>query len=87
MEIVYLPKADEDLEFWIKSGNKKILKRIALLTAAIEGNPEKGLGKPEPLKFNLSGKWSRRISQEHRFIYSFVDDKIFVYSLKGHYRK
>lgn len=87
MEIIYLPKADEDLEFWIKSGNKKILKRIALLTAAIGENPIKGLGKPEPLKFDLSGKWSRRISQEHRFIYSFVEDTIFVYSLRGHYKK
>ena len=87
MEIIYLPKADEDLEFWIKSGNKNILKRIALITAAIKENPVKGLGKPERLKFDLSGKWSRRISQEHRFIYSFVDETIFVYSLKGHYKK
>lgn len=87
MEIIYLPKADEDLEFWIKSGNKQILKRIALLTTAVKENPLKGLGKPEPLKYDLSGKWSRRISQEHRFIYSFVDNTIFVYSLKGHYKK
>ena len=87
MEIIYLPKADEDLEFWIKSGNKNILKRIAQLTSSIQENPIKGIGKPERLKFGLSGKWSRRISYEHRLIYSFSDDTIFVYSLKGHYKK
>jgi toxin YoeB len=56
MEIVFLPKADDDLQFWIKTGNKTILKKIAKLTEAILENNYSGIGKPEPLKFNLTGK-------------------------------
>ena len=85
MEIIYLPLADEDLVFWIKTGNKVILKKIAQLTEAILKNPTKGIGKPEALKYNLAGKWSRRITDEHRFIYQIEDDLIKDYSLKGHY--
>ncbi len=85
MEIIYLSKAQEDLEFWIKSGNKTILKKIAQLTEAIIEKPHEGIGKPEPLMYNLSGKWSRRISREHRYVYSVMDDVLFVYSLKDHY--
>jgi toxin YoeB len=85
MEIVYLPKADEDLQYWIKSGNKAVLKKIAQLTEAIISSPYSGPGKPEALKYQLIGKWSRRITAEHRFIYQIEDDKLKVYSLKGHY--
>lgn len=87
MEIIYLRKAEEDLEFWIKNGNRPILQKIAQLTEDIVRNPFKGIGKPEALKYELTGKWSRRISKEHRFIYSIIDETIFVYSLKGHYLK
>jgi toxin YoeB len=87
MEIIYLPQAEEDLDFWIKTGNKIILKKIAQLTEAIIENPFQGIGKPESLKYDLAGKWSRRISHEHRFIYSIVDNTLFVYSLRDHYRK
>lgn len=85
MEIIYLPQADEDLDFWIKTGNKVILKKIAQLTEAILKNPTKGIGKPEALKYNLAGKWSRRITDEHRFIYQIEEDLVKVYSLKGNY--
>lgn len=86
MEIVFLPKADEDFQFWIKTGNKAILKKIAKLTEAILENNYSGIGKPEALKFNLNGKWSRRISEEHRYVYQIEEDIILkVYSLKGHY--
>lgn len=87
MEIIYLPKADEDLEFWIKSGNKSVLKKIAELTAAIIERPYEGIGKPELLKYDLTGKWSRRISKEDRYIYSIINNILFVYSVKGHYDK
>ena len=76
MEIVFLPKADEDLQFWIKTGNKAILKKIAKLTEAILENNYSGIGKPEALKFNLNGKWSRRISEEHRYVYQIEDEII-----------
>lgn len=85
MQIVYLPKADEDLNYWIKTGNKAVLKRIAQITEDIICNPYHGIGKPEALKYQLTGKWSRRITDEHRYIYQ-IDEKILkVYSLKGHY--
>lgn len=78
MEIVLLPKADEDLEYWVKTGNKVILKKIAALTKAIQQNPHKGIGKPEALKHNLAPKWSRRITKEHRFVYLIQEDKLLV---------
>lgn len=87
MEIIYLPKADEDLNFWIQPGNKPVLKKIARITEAIIENPFEGIGKPERLKYDLIGKWSGRISQEHRFVYSIVNNTLFVFSLKGHYLK
>ncbi|MCC5922350.1 MAG: Txe/YoeB family addiction module toxin [Crocinitomicaceae bacterium] len=54
---------------------------------SIKQNPYKGIGKPEPLKFELSGCWSRRINKEHRIVYEVLEDenKIVVLSLKGHY--
>ena len=85
MEIRYLEQADEDLAYWIKTGNKAILKKIAQLTRAVLEDVYQGIGKPEALKHELSGKWSRRITQEHRYIYEIADDTLFVISLKGHY--
>lgn len=85
MEIKYLPKADADLTFWIKTGNKAILKKDAQLTRAILENPYAGIGKPEALKHELAPKWSRRITQEHRSVYLVENATLSVYSLKGHY--
>ncbi|MCE6988465.1 Txe/YoeB family addiction module toxin [Dyadobacter sp. CY323] len=85
MEIELTTDALEDLKYWKKTGNNKILKRIKQLLANIEVTPFDGIGKPEPLKENLSGKWSRRIDREHRIIYTISSQKIIIYSLKGHY--
>ncbi|MDO5665530.1 MAG: Txe/YoeB family addiction module toxin [Bacteroidia bacterium] len=85
MEIIYLPQADKDLNYWVKTGNKAILKKISELTRAIIENPYKGIGKPEALKYDLAPKWSRRITKEHRYVYLIQDEKLYVYSLKGHY--
>ena len=85
MEIIYLPQADEDLAFWVKTGNKAILKKISELTRSILENPHKGIGKPEALKQNLAPKWSRRITKEHRYVYLVQEQRLYVYSLKGHY--
>ncbi|MBR4511820.1 MAG: Txe/YoeB family addiction module toxin [Bacteroidales bacterium] len=62
MEIIILPKADEDLAYWKQSGNKRIINRISALLADIVKHPFSGIGKPEPLK-GTNGKWSRRISR------------------------
>ncbi|MFI5137271.1 MAG: Txe/YoeB family addiction module toxin [Sphingobacteriales bacterium] len=80
MEIIYLPKAGEDLIFWINSGNKAILKKITQLTEAIIQSPHTGIGKPEALKYALAGKWSRRITDEHRYIYQIENNILKVYS-------
>jgi len=52
---------------------------------AIIDNPYKGIGKPEQLKYEMQGVWSRRINSEHRFIYEIQEDKILIQSLRGHY--
>ena len=68
-----------------KNGNKTILKKISELTKSILENPYSGIGKPEALKHNLAPKWSRRINKEHRFVYLVEENKLYTYSLKGHY--
>jgi toxin YoeB len=85
MEVKLLPQAEIDLAYWIKTGNKSILKKIAQLTSAILENPYSGIGKPEALKYDLAPKWSRRITQEHRYVYQIENDILNVYSLRGHY--
>ena len=62
MEIVLLSSALEDRDYWLKTHNTKIMKRISKLLEDILAHPFTGIGKPEPLKGNLSGKWSRRIT-------------------------
>ena len=69
MEIVLLDQAKKDREYWKKSGNTKIQNRISALLRNIQLHPFTGIGKPEPLKHNLKGLWSRRIDNEHRLIY------------------
>jgi toxin YoeB len=78
-------KTEEDLIFHKKSGNKAILKKIIKFLEEIAEHPYSGTGKPEPLKHDLSGKWSRRINLEHRLVYQVIEDKILVLSAKGHY--
>mgnify|MGYP003459094011 CR=1 FL=1 len=85
MQIVFTTKARKDLDFWIKSGNKNILSKIANLIEDIQLHPFEGIGKPEPLKHSLSGSWSRRINAEHRIVYELIDEIIYIESLKGHY--
>ena len=85
MEIVFLPDAKDDLNYWVKTGNKQIIKKIAQLIESIKKTPFEGIGKPEPLKFYLINSWSRRINQEHRLVYDIQDNKILIHSAKGHY--
>lgn len=85
MELVISPSAKNDLEFWKKSGNTGIQNKITELLNSIRENPFTGIGKPEPLKHNYSGLWSRRINREHRLIYEVIEDSIMILSIKGHY--
>ncbi len=72
------------LDEWKKSDPKILIKIIALITEISE-TPFTGTGKPEPLRHNLKGKWSRRITQEHRLVYEVTDTFIKVISCKFHY--
>ncbi|MFW0717614.1 Txe/YoeB family addiction module toxin [Pedobacter sp. N23S346] len=85
MEIEYTQQAQNDLIFWKKSGNKSIQNKIIRLLNAILESPYTGIGKPEALKYELTGKWSRRINEEHRVIYIVTEEIIYIESLKGHY--
>ena len=84
MEFLFKDEAEEDLIYWYRT-NKSIIKKIESLLKSMKKNPFSGIGKPEPLKYDFSGKWSRRINKEHRIIYSVEKDIITVYSLRGHY--
>ena len=85
MEIILLPAVKSDLDYWKQSGSKSTLKKIAQLLKAISETPFEGVGKPESLKHELAGCWSRRINKEHRLIYEILDSKIIVHSARGHY--
>ena len=75
----------DDYLYWHGQGNKSNIKKINKLIKDIDRSPFAGLGKPEPLKHDLSGKWSRRITDEHRLIYRVENETIFIYSAKDHY--
>ena len=85
MEIEFTLKAKEDVDFWKKAGYKVILKKIRNLLDSIQDTPFEGIGKPEQLKYEWSGYWSRSINQERRLIYEALSEKIIIHSLKGHY--
>ena len=82
----FTDKAKEDVEFFKKSGNKIVLKKLNTLLEEILDTPFSGVGKPEALKHELSGYWSRRINREHRLIYKVIDQSVVIYSLRGHYK-
>jgi toxin YoeB len=80
----FVPDAWTEFGWWLKN-DIKIAGKIYNLLESILQTPFNGLGKPEPLKSNYSGYWSRRITQEHRLIYKVDDEKIVIISLKDHY--
>ncbi len=73
MEIIFSPDAQKDLDFWKKSGKTNIQNKITTLLKSILETPFSGIGKPEPLKHNYSGFWSRRINREHSLVYEVSD--------------
>lgn len=88
MEIRYTKTALDDLSYWKKIGNKQILTKIERLLIDIAEHPFTGIGKPEPLRFELAGYWSRRINAEHRIVYRVEGDQIIVVviSMRFHYK-
>ena len=86
-ELILQPESGQHLKEWQKSGQNKILKKIANLFAELREHPKTGIGQVEQLKGNLSGSWSRRIDKGSRMIYTIEDEIVVVtvVSLKGHY--
>ena len=80
---VFVPEAWEQYLYW-QGQDKKTLKRINILIEAASRDPFQGLGKPEPLKGNLSGYWSRRISDSHRLVYRATDTELVIVACRFH---
>ena len=83
-KIAFLPTSFEDFNGWATE-DKKIYARIVKLIKDINRSPFSGLGKPEPLKHELQGLWSRRITNEHRLVYKVTDEEIIIVSCRFHY--
>ena len=84
MELIFLSPGWEDYLYWQKV-DKKILKKINELIRQCQRMPFEGMGKPEPLKGNLSGWWSRRINHEHRLVYRVENDSLYILQCRKHY--
>jgi len=84
MRLIWSEKSWEDYLYW-QSHDKKVLKKINTLLKDIKREPFDGLGKPEPLRYELAGCWSRRITDEHRIVYEVEDQDINIVSCRFHY--
>ena len=84
MNILFTPESWDDYLYWQKN-DKKNLRRINEIIKDIKRNPFEGIGKPEPLKYQLQGCWSRRIDQEHRIVYEVEEGLIRLISCRFHY--
>ena len=81
---VFQPEFREDLRFWVKTERRTAIRVLDLVEAVIR-DPFQGLGKPEPLRYVLTGCWSRRVSQEHRLVYRVTDEAIDFLQARYHY--
>jgi toxin YoeB len=86
MELVWQTRAWEDYLYW-QENDQKILRRINELIKDSLRSPFKGIGKPEPLKGNYSGFWSRRVTAEHRLVYAIKDQRLHILQCRFHYDK
>ena len=84
MKLIFSEHAWEDYLYWQKT-DKKIISRINKLIKEVRREPFAGVGKPEPLKHNLAGYWSRRINEEHRMVYKVTDSALLIAQLRYHY--
>jgi toxin YoeB len=80
----FLPRFREDLAYWVKTDRKSALRTLELVEAVVS-DPFAGIGKPEPLKHELAGAWSRRLTQEHRLIYRVTETRIYFLQARYHY--
>lgn len=82
--VVFTSLAIKEYNKWFET-NIRIVERIKILIREIDKDPFKGIGKPEPLRENRKGYWSRRIDHEHRLVYKVTDEQIIIVKCKGHY--
>jgi toxin YoeB len=85
MEMIYSPKALQDIELIKKSGFKATKKRLERILESILETPFEGFANPEPLKYELAGKWSRELSKKNRVVYAVNSKDINILSILGHY--
>ena len=83
--IEFSATANEDYQYWKKTGNTKVIEKIKVLLKNMQETPFKGIGKPEALKHNLAGYWSRRINRANRIVYKVEKNVIYVIQLRLHY--
>lgn len=83
-ELEFDPAALDDLAWWVQHDRKTAL-RIIRLARETQKDPFRGIGKPEPLKHELTGCWSRRIDDQHRFVYQVITGRIRVLACRFHY--
>lgn len=84
MTLSFTKSAWEDYQ-WLQQHDRKLLKRLNALIGETLRSPFEGIGKPEPLKGDLSGCWSRRINEEHRLVYKVAEDSVTVIACRYHY--
>lgn len=84
MKIIFSDQGWEDLSYWV-ANDRKMAKRILLLIKDIEKDPFDGIGKPEPLRHDLAGYWSRRITDEHRLVYTVEGTSLLIAQARYHY--
>jgi toxin YoeB len=84
MNLTFTPSAWDDY-LWFVQRDRKLLKRINQLLQDVRRTPFEGIGKPEPLKGDLSGYWSRRVNDEHRLVYTVKSDAVVVIACRYHY--
>ena len=83
-QAVFQPEFIEDLEYWVETDSKAALRLIKMVREILR-DPFEGIGKPEPLKYEFSGAWSRRLNKEHRIVYLINDDQIDFLKARYHY--
>jgi toxin YoeB len=86
MRIIFSENSWEDYTSWLNE-NKNMLKKMNDLIKEIQRTPYEGKGKPEPLKYDLAGMWSRRIDREHRLVYRIMGHEILIFGCKFHFDK
>lgn len=84
MKVRFTESAARDLAFW-KDTNPAVVSRIRALVESIQSSPFTGIGKPEPLRHDLAGCWSRRINREHRLVYRIENGEIVIIQCRFHY--